>query len=360
MDFGLSHEQLLLQESVHRLLGDVSTLERVRDFAVNDEPRVTDIWAATCALGIAGLIIDERFGGSGLSMVDAALVAECLGNHVAPIPYLATSIIAPLAIQLAGSEQQRAEYLPKLAAGDLILGAAFAEHCGAREDARIEFANGHLQGRGLFVLDFEAAAYVVADQCGRLALVRAEAAGLERRDLITIDKTRRVGELKFNHVPAELLPHSERTNYVPTLLDHARVMLAADTLGAAQFMLDRAVAYAQEREQFGRVIGSFQAVKHMCAEMAAALEPARAMVWYAAHALQSLPSEASMMACHAKAHLAEIGKAVAKTATEVHGGIGFTELYGLPYWFKRIGFNRQIFGSPEYLRNEAARVQRLV
>ncbi len=137
-------------------------------------------------------------------------------------------------------------------------------------------------------------------------------------------------------------------------------MLAADTLGAGQTMLDKAVAYAKERKQFGRVIGSFQAVKHLCAEMAAELEPARALVWYAAYAFDDAPDEAPLMAAHAKAHLSEIGRFVARTATEVHGGIGITDLLGLHYWFKRIGLNRQLLGGPERVREQAAQIHRFV
>ena len=144
------------------------------------------------------------------------------------------------------------------------------------------------------------------------------------------------------------------------MVDAGRVMLAADTLGAAQNMLDQAVEYSKQREQFNRPIGSFQAVKHMCAEMAASLEPCRSLVWYAAHAADEIPAEAALYACHAKAHLAEVGTFVAKTATEVHGGMGFTDLLGLHYWFKRIGFNRQLLRAPELVRDEAARIQQLV
>ena len=133
--------------------------------------------------------------------------------------------------------------------------------------------------------------------------------------------------------------------------------IAADILGAAQTMLDRAVAYAKERRQFGRVIGSFQAVKHLCAEMAAALEPCRAFIWHAAHALDAAPEEGPILACHVKAHLSEVGQRVARTATEVHGGMGFTDLLGLHYWFKRIGVNRQLLGGPERAREDAARLQ---
>ncbi|MCB1646262.1 MAG: acyl-CoA dehydrogenase, partial [Pseudomonadales bacterium] len=132
------------------------------------------------------------------------------------------------------------------------------------------------------------------------------------------------------------------------------------TLGASQCALDQAVAYARERKQFNRVIGSFQAVKHMCAEMAAALEPCRSMVWYAGHAFDQVPEEATLMACHSKAHLAEVGKFVVRVATEVHGGMGFTDLVGLHYWFKRVGANRQLLGSPERVREQAAQVQGLI
>ena len=128
-------------------------------------------------------------------------------------------------------------------------------------------------------------------------------------------------------------------------------------LGAGTAMIEQAVAYAGTRVQFGRPIGSFQAVKHMCAEMAAALEPCRSLVWYAAHAFDHAPDESTLMACHAKSHLSEVGRFVARTSTEVHGGMGFTDLAGLHYWFKRIGLDRQLLGGPELVRNEAARVQ---
>ena len=134
-------------------------------------------------------------------------------------------------------------------------------------------------------------------------------------------------------------------------------MLAADSLGAAQVMLDKAVAYSLERKQFGRQIGSFQAVKHMCAEMVAELEPCNAMVWHASHCQENIPHEARLMACHTKAHISEVSREVSKTAIEVHGGMGFTDELGLHYWFKRIGLNRQLLGSPELVREEAAKIQ---
>jgi alkylation response protein AidB-like acyl-CoA dehydrogenase len=134
------------------------------------------------------------------------------------------------------------------------------------------------------------------------------------------------------------------------------VLLAADTLGAGWAMIDKAVAYAQERKQFGRIIASFQAVKHLCAEMVAQLEPGRALVWYAAYALDHRPDEAPLVAAHAKAYLGDAGPFVARTATEVHGGIGITDMLGLHYWYKRIGANRPLLGTPERMREAAARI----
>lgn len=214
--------------------------------------------------------------------------------------------------------------------------------------------DGRLTGQALFALNATGAdLLVVADKTRGLHLAQiAEAA----EPMPSIDVTRRLTALTFKDTPAEALVSN---GALDRLRDAAWIMLAADTLGAAQTMLDKAVAYAKERKQFGRTIGSFQAVKHLCAEMAAELEPARALVWYAAYAFDHAPDEAPLMAAHAKAHTSEIGRFIARTATEVHGGIGMTDLLGLHFWFKRIGQNRQLLGGPEKVREIAARMQGL-
>ncbi|MBV9252416.1 MAG: hypothetical protein JO227_24620 [Acetobacteraceae bacterium] len=173
-----------------------------------------------------------------------------------------------------------------------------------------------------------------------------------------MDRTRPVTDISFDNVPAQRLDAANQPLAAARrVLDAGRVLLAADTLGAAQRMLDRAVAFAKERVQFGRVIGSFQGVKYMLADCVTMLDPCRALVWYAAYAQDALPEEARLTACHAKAHLGDVGREVARITTEVHGGMGFTDLLGLHYWFKRISFNRQILGGPERCREEAAELQ---
>ncbi len=361
MEFGLSSDQQMLKESVDKFLADRASLAHARDYAANKIERDDALRGGLAELGVCGLVIDEAHGGVGLSLVDAALVSESLGYAIATAPFVASSVMAPLALMRGGTDALRQSWLPKVAAGEAVIGAAVSELAGgARERAAVQAIGGKLSGRALFAFDAPADAYLVATEAAHLYLVVAGAKGFTEVPLTTIDKTRPVRELVFDGTPAEYLPGSDDGELLEMVLDAGRVMLAADTLGAAQNMLDQAVAYAKEREQFNRKIGSFQAVKHLCAEMAAGLEPCRAMVWYAAFALDALPGEAHLHACHTKAHLAEVGKFVAKTATEVHGGMGFTDLLGLHYWFKRIGLNRQLLGSPERLREEAARAQSLV
>lgn len=359
MDFGLSPDQTLLVDTVHRVLGTHAALERVRAYAADNTDKGEDIWRELTLLGLPGLVIVEAHGGSGLGMLEAALVAECLGAHVAPVPFVSSCVLAPLALMQAGSPEQQGTWLPRIAQGKTRIGFAASEHGGARENAGVIARDGRLYGRALFVLDFAADSYLIADSAGGLHLIEAAASGLLRRELVTVDRTRQIGELVFDAVFAEPLVGSANGLVLEQLLDCGRVLFAADTLGAAQHMLDAAVAYAGQREQFGRVIGSFQAVKHLCAEMAAALEPCRAMVWYAAYVLDALPDEAHVTACHTKAHVADVGTFVAKTATEVHGGVGFTDLLGLHYWFKRIGLDRQLLGGPERMRHLAAVAQGL-
>lgn len=358
MDFGLSEEQAMLQDSLRRHLAANAALERSRRFAADRETRAADVIAGLAGLGVTGIVTAPEHGGLGLSLLDAALVAEMLGAHVTPAPFIASNVLVPLALQRMGSPAQQARWLPALAAGDAVAGAALSEATGAREDAGVRAAGGRLDGRALAVLDFAADVYLVADTAGGLHLVEAGAPGLTATALTTIDLTRPLGELRFAGVAAEPLPGADAAG-LRALIDTGRVLLAADALGAAQAMLDQAVDYAKTREQFGRPIASFQAVKHMCADMAAALEPCRAMMWFAAHALEALPDEASVTASHTKAHVAEVATRVAKTATEVHGGMGFTDLVGLHYWFKRIGFDRQLLGGPQAARADAARLSGL-
>lgn len=359
MEFGLSEDQKLLQESIRGTLERVSPLERVRKAAEAKDAQADDVWQALAELGVPGMMVPEAQGGMGMKLLDAALVSEMLGRFVAPVPFIATAVMAPIAIAGAGSSAQKEAWLPPLASGAITAGVAVAEVAsGARDGAGVTASGGKLNGKSLFALDAaKADVIVVADNAGGLHLVKGDAAGLTKVALTSIDLTRNLTELQFDDVEAEALQSGDVAATLRRVIDAGRVLLAADTLGAGWAMIEQAVAYAGERKQFNRVIGSFQAVKHMCAEMAAELEPCRSLIWYAAHAFDEIPEEATLMAAHAKSLTTEVGRFVARTATEVHGGMGFTDLLGLHYWFKRIGLDRQLLGSPERVRNEAAALQ---
>ena len=278
-----------------------------------------------------------------------------MGSGVGPTPFIAPYVMAPTAIKYAGSESQKKIYLSKIATNEYRFGVGFSEFIGKRNDAGINFSDNVLNGRAMFVLDANDATHLLlADEKGQIFVTDTKSSNIEIVQLTTVDKTRQYSEIICNNLEAELLDNSsDSTDPINQAIDAGRIMLAADSLGASQTMIDKAVEYAKERKQFGRVIGSFQAVKHMCAEMAADLEPCYALVWHAAHCYDNAPDEARLMACHAKAHVSEMSKGIAKKATEVHGGMGFTDLLGLHYWFKRIGVNRQILGSPELVREVA-------
>ena len=360
MYFGLSEEQSFFQDNVKKYLKEHATIDNIKHITSGDEKNLSaEIHQGLLNLGINGLLIPEEFGGLGLDLLFAAVVSEALGGGVGPTPFIAPYVMAPTAIKHAGSKAQQENYLSKIATNEYRFGVGFSEFIGKRNDAGITFSDKGLNGRAMFVLDTNDATHLLlANEKGQIFVVDAQSTNIEIVKLTTVDKTRQYTEVICKNLEAELLEHSsDSINPINQAIDAGRIMLAADSLGASQTMIDKAVDYSKERKQFGRAIGSFQAVKHMCAEMAADLEPCYALVWHAAHCHDHSPAEARLMACHAKAHVSEMGKGIAKKATEVHGGMGFTDLLGLHYWFKRIGVNRQMLGSPELVREEAMQSQ---
>ncbi len=356
MYFGLSEEQSFIQDNVKKYLEEHATIDNIKHIASGDEKNLCgEIHQGLLNLGINGLLIPEEFGGLGLDLLFAAVVSEALGGGVGPTPFIAPYVMAPTAIKHAGSKSQQEKYLSKIITNENRFGVGFSEFIGKRNNAGITFSNNKVDGRAMFVLDANKTThFLLADEKGQIFIVDAKSPNIEIVGLTTVDKTRQYLEVICNSLEAELLENSSDSEEpINKAIDAGRIMLAADSLGASQTMIDKAVDYAKERKQFGRLIGSFQAVKHMCAEMSADLEPCYALVWHAAHCHDHSPAEARFMACHAKAHVSEMSKGIAKKATEVHGGMGFTDLLGLHFWFKRIGVNRQILGSPELVRVEA-------
>jgi alkylation response protein AidB-like acyl-CoA dehydrogenase len=359
MEFGLSLEQRQFDDSLRSFLADRLPMEQLRALAEPGGGFDEALWQGLTELGLHGLLVPERFGGAGLGVLDAAVAAEGLGYAAAPVPFTGSTVMAPLAFMHSATEAQQGEYLPMVAAGEARIAVGFAGIAGQTGAASVTLDGFRLTGAISGVMDAGAAThFLVYLRDGTGALVAANASGMSTSLHRSLDRTRPLVDVSFNGTTAELLvAANDALAAARRVLDAGRVVLAADTLGAAQTMLDRAVAFAKERVQFGRVIGSFQGVKYMLADCVTMLEPCRGMVWYAAHAQDGLPDEARLTACHAKAHVADVGRELARMTTETHGGMGFTDLLGLHYWFKRISFNRQVLGGPERCREEAATLQ---
>lgn len=359
MEFGLSEEQKILDDSVRGYLARALPMEERRRIASEGQGHDAAFASGLAEQGINGLLVPEEYGGAGLGIFESAVVAEALGHAAVPVAFAGACVMAPIAIRLAGGPEAAAALLPDMAIGARRYAVCAAALSGTTDQAGFELAGDRLSGSASGVIDMGGATDVLvmlAD--GRFALVSNQDPNVEIRLRPSVDQTRPLADLRLKSARCRVLQASNDPMAVARrVIDAGRVMLAADTLGAAQCMFDQAVSYAGEREQFGRTIGSFQAVKHMCAEMVSMLEPCRSLVWYSAYAQDAIEEDAHVHACHAKAHLGEVGREVSRMATEVHGGMGFTDLLGLHFWFKRISFDRQVLGGPERCRTEAARAQ---
>jgi alkylation response protein AidB-like acyl-CoA dehydrogenase len=361
VDFGLSEEQRLLEASLAKLLEEHAAPARVRAIQETAEGHDPQLWARLAEVGAAGLLVSEAHGGAGLALLDAALASQALGFAAAPAPFLGSGVMAPVALA-AASPALRDEWLPELAEGHRRVAVAAREVWSRREAPGVSERGEALFGTSLFVVDgAHADAFLVATTEGSLALVPREASGVRAADLPTLDRTRRVAELVLDGArpTAWIGARGGAGSTISRMLAAGRVAVAADALGACDRALALSVAYAAERRQFGRPIASFQAVKHLCAEMAAELEPARSLLWYAAHAFDAMPEEAEAMAAHVAALLGDVARAVVRMATEVHGGVGFTEACDVQLFFKRAHLDAWLLGGSEALRAHAAALEGL-
>ena len=362
MYFGLSEDQIFFQDNVKKFLVDQLPLETIKKITEGkDVLAKEELHKSLISLGINNILIPEKNGGLGLDLLFATAVSQSLGEGIATLPFLGPYIVAPTAIKYGASDNQKEKLYSKMSQNLMNFGIGFSEYFGSRDSSGLNISDKKVTGKTLFVLDVDFATHVmVSDEEGQIGIVSLDSDGIEMIDLITVDKTRTFTEMYFVDTPIEVLDKTKSSSVaVEMALDAGRIITAADSLGASQAMINKAVEYSKERKQFNRVIGSFQAVKHMCAEMAAELEPCYSLVWHAAHSFDNSSEDSRLMACLAKSHVAEVSKMVSKKATEVHGGMGFTDLLGLHFWFKRIGLNRHILGSPEIIREEAAKVQGL-
>jgi alkylation response protein AidB-like acyl-CoA dehydrogenase len=354
LDFGLSEEQQLLQQTVRRFAEQECPAPKLREIFDGGSGHDAALWAGMAEMGVAGLAVPDSYGGAGLEILDLALVAESLGHAALPGPFLGHSL-ATLAILAGGTEEQRARWLPRLASGAAIGSVALAEEREVWEPDRWNArpSGSQLSGSWPFV-PFGSIADVLVIGVGGPGLVVLERGGEEIKVEPTegVDRTRRLDRLLLDRARVEPLPGGGEA--ACRVRDVGLVLLAADAFGGASRLVEMSVEYAKTRVQFDVPIGQFQAVKHKLADMATDVEPARGLYWYAAHAIDRLPAESERAAALAKAHLTDRYLQVAREAVEVHGGIGFTWECDVQIWFKRAMFDRAYLGPPEGHRDRAA------
>ncbi len=358
MDFDLSEEQLLLQETVSSYLENECPLSRIRDLFDDETGYDPMLWKGLAEMGLAGIHLPEEYGGSELEILDLAVVVEIIGSHAAPVPLISHSL-GSLAIALAGSEEQKKRWLPGLATGDLLATIAFSEEGGAWQPDQWQIgadasSSGTISGSKETVAFAEQAdLFIVGLAGGGLAVVDRNASGVEVQRVEGADRTRRIARVSFDASPVEVLA-SGTAGAADRVRDVGLVLLAADAFGGAKKLVDMSVEYAKSREQFGVTIAHFQAHKHQLANMAVEIEPSRALYWYAAHALDHIQDEAPRCAAIAKSHITDRYQQIARDAVEAHGGIGFTWEGDVQIWFKRAMFDRALLGTPREHRDRAA------
>jgi alkylation response protein AidB-like acyl-CoA dehydrogenase len=354
LDFGLSEEQQMLQETVRSLLEDACPPNRLREIFEAGDGHDAALWDALAEIGLTGLLVPEAFGGAGLEVLDLALAMEVVGSAALPGPFLGHSL-ACAALCAGGTDDQKRAWLPGLAEGRVIGTVALCEEGDVwqPEGWTTQCKSESLQGSKVFVPNANVANLVVVGCAGgEVALVDLTAESPEVRSQDGIDRTRPIYRLDFDGVPCQ--PLADGGAALERMRDIGHVMLAADAFGAATRLIDISVEYAKTREQFGQAIGQFQAVKHQLARLGTDVEPTRALFWYAAHAVDHLADEAERAAAMAKAHITERAVEAGRVAVELHGGLGFTWQCDVHMWLKRAMFDRAFLVSPERLRERCA------
>ena len=372
MMLGVSAEQDELRASVRRWMADRAPLTRVRELMDTEDGLDRGVWEqAGAQLGLQGLAIPESYGGSGFTFAEQAIVLEEFGAALYSGPYLASAVLAATALLASPDEGARRDLLPGIASGETIATLAFTEDDGSWDPGAIRLAavkdgeNWRLDGHKSFVLDGVTATLILAvaatDAGLSLFAVKGDGEvgggsdGLSRVTLPTMDQTRKLARLEFAATPGRLIGSpGDAAAILDRTLDVAAIALAAEQLGGAQRALDMAVGYAKVREQFGRPIGSFQTIKHRCADLLLEVESLRSAVGYAAAAVAEGSPEIPVLASLAKAYASETFFHVAAENIQIHGGIGFTWEHDAHLYFKRAKSSELFLGDAAYHRERLA------
>jgi alkylation response protein AidB-like acyl-CoA dehydrogenase len=371
MDVAFSDDQELLRKSAREFLTEQSTVAVVNEVIEkgSDSPAGDRLWKQMAELGWMGIAFDESLGGLSLTHVDVSILAEEMGRVVLPVPWFSTVALAGEAIHIAGTDEQKKEWLTRIAAGELKGTLAVFEPDGKADlqsikaSAEKEGEGYSLKGTKAFVPDLAAAEVVVvaAKLDGGLGMFVVPRDDLKVTIEPTMDGTRPLGTVALDglSVPESSLLGGKASGKesLQRVLDGAATILSAEMCGGSQQMLDASVDYAKVRHQFGRPIGSFQGVSHRCSEMLLQIEAARSLTYYAAWCCDEDESATPLAVSSAKASASDCYRSCSAQAIQIHGGIGFTWEANLHLWYRRAFWSAAFLGDAVYHR---ARVVQLL
>jgi alkylation response protein AidB-like acyl-CoA dehydrogenase len=364
MNFDFSDDQKQLRDAARRYLAEHSPPQAVRAVLEGKAPYDRALWKGLAEMGFLGVAIPEQYGGAGAGQLELCVIAEEIGRVLAPVPFASTIYLAAEALMLAGSEAQKAKWLPKIAAGDAIGTLALFEGAGNPSPKAIKAAasNGTLSGTKAPVADGMIADFTIVAArtaaTGRetdigLFLVELDGAGVTRRALVNLDQAHGQAEITFDTCKAEPLgAANEGWSILTRVLDRAAVLMAFEQLGGADRALEMGRDYALERMAFGRPIGSFQAVKHMLADMYVSATLARSNCYYGAWALSTEAAELPEAAATARISATQAFQHCAKNNIQVHGGMGFTWEYDCHLYYRHAAATALALGSQTYWENQ--------
>jgi len=362
VQFTFTEEQEQFRDMVRRFTAEHSPSSAVRRLMETDEGFEPETWAQLSGqLGLTALRIPEPFGGGGFTAVELGIVMEEFGRALLCAPYFSSAVLATEVILAAGSDADRSALLPALADGSRRAAFAFVEAGGSWDPADIEVSaletddGWRIDGSKRFVIDGHTAdCLIVAARTTSgigLFLVEGGAGQMERYLVPSMDPTRKLADVRFNDTPAVRIgTGTDASAELDRAMDMAALALASEMVGGAQALLDSAVAYAKMRVQFGRTIGSFQAIKHKCADMLLDVESARSAAYAAASAEADGDPEAPALASLAKASASEAYLRTAAETIQIHGGIGFTWENDTHLWFKRAKSSEVMLGDAQWHR----------
>ncbi|ABD87751.1 acyl-CoA dehydrogenase family protein [Rhodopseudomonas palustris] len=364
MNFDFSDEQKQLREQARRFLAEKCPPKAVREVLDGKAPYDRALWQGFAEMGFLGVAIPEQYGGAGAGQLELCVLAEEVGRALAPVPFSSTVYLAAEALLMAGSEAQKKKWLPLIAAGDAIGTLALFEGRGQPSPRAIQLSatDGMLSGTKSPVPDGAIANFAVVaartaasgrDSDIALFLVDLSADGVETKALANLDPSRGQAEIRFANVKAEPLGEaSEGWSLVTRLLDRAAVLIGFEQVGGADRALEMGRDYALDRIAFGRPIGSFQAIKHMLADMYVAATLARSNCYYGAWALSTNAAELPEAAAAARISATQAYQHCAKNNIQVHGGMGFTWEFDCHLYYRRANALALALGSQSYWEDQ--------